>query len=110
VSLVVITELDMNISINGTTLIVNANSVTLNVASYFDSNVGKVSIFRLNLFSAVIEKVAKVLINKMLGSGIDINWVINTLLGIHFIYFDEMNLTNYPQLLTIMATPVFNIT
>jgi hypothetical protein len=89
---------------------INVTNLVLKIPSFYDSDVGAISLFRIGLFIGTIELGAKAIINKVLKDGISINWIISDLLGIHFIYFEKMTLDNLNELIYFRAIPVFNIT
>ena len=51
------------------------------------------SIYYFNAEVGVALKVAQVAINTFLSNGLDLNWVINDIIGIKFIYFKAFELT-----------------
>ena len=75
-----------------------------------ESTVGEFSLFKINLALRGLNYFIKIIVNNLLGTGIDLNMIIRDLLGITFIYFKAFDLTEENSILFAKITPGWNIT
>lgn len=77
--------------------------------SVIDSARGNFSLWLLNLTLSAAMGTIAIIINTLLGGGLDINWLISEILGTDIFYFEAFTLSEQEELLFAKLTPALRI-
>jgi hypothetical protein len=91
-------------------LVITIDSLSIVIKGVIDSARGNVSYWLINLAIAGVLGVIKGYINGFLKNGFDLNWIIQDVLGLSFIYFKKFTLVEQEQLIFARLTPGYNFT
>ena len=110
VNIVSVANIDLTFNVTADlNLVLYVTKLRLKIPSYYDSSVGAISLWRLQLMIDVIEVAARPIMNFILKQGKNINWIIRNFLGINVIEIKELQVEQGEQYIAMSMTPGFKI-
>eukprot|EP00347_Sterkiella_histriomuscorum_P011027 403374027 len=96
--------IDTNLTVKG-----NIQHLDATVASYYNSSIGIISLYYLQLEIAAAEQIMIGVINAVINQGYSFYWILTDILKITFLDIRQINMRNGDGYLQFQVTPVFNI-
>ncbi|CDW80059.1 lipid-binding serum glycoprotein family protein [Stylonychia lemnae] len=98
-------EIDNNLTIKG-----QINDLKATITNAYNSTIGEIAIYLVQLEISLVENVMKGIINSYIEKGYSLYWIITDVFKITFLDIREIQSKNGDGFLYLELTPVFNIT